>query len=114
MSNDRKRTLVREYKERKARRGAFAVRCAATGETWVSSSPNLDSQPNATWFTLRTGSHPNRAVQAAWAAHGEESFHFEILQELEDISSDASIARAELKDLAKTWREKLNAAALTG
>ena len=65
MANERKRDLVREYKERKQVRGVFAVRCTASGEAWVSASPNLDTQQNGLWFQLRMGNHMNKPMQAA-------------------------------------------------
>ncbi|MES1199532.1 MAG: GIY-YIG nuclease family protein [Pseudomonadota bacterium] len=114
MDNKRKRDLVREYKERKPRRGVFAVRCASTNEVWVSGSPNLDSQQNSTWFQLRAGGHPNRAMQAAWMAHGEAAFTYEVLAELEDADASAYALRADLKTMEQDWRARLNARAVTG
>ncbi|MEJ0060535.1 MAG: GIY-YIG nuclease family protein [Terricaulis sp.] len=114
MPDTRKRDLVRAYKERKARRGAFAVRCAPTGEVWVSATPTLDTQQNSTWFGLRSGGHPNRALQAAWKTHGETAFSYEILEELPDEGASAYAVRADLKALEEIWREKLAARAVTG
>lgn len=114
MSNDRKRDLVREYKERKPRRGAFAVRCAPTGDVWVSASPNLDSQQNSTWFGLQSGGHPNRELQALWKHHGEAAFSYEILAELNDDDRSDYALKADLKALEQDWRAKLGAKAVTG
>ncbi len=54
MDKSKRRDAVREYKERAPRRGVFAVRCAPTGEAWVSAWPNLDGQQNSTWFGLNS------------------------------------------------------------
>lgn len=115
-SAKKKRDLVREYKERKAPpRGVFAVRCAPTGETWVSASPNLDAQQNQTWFGLRLGSHPNRALQAAWTAQGEAAFSYEVLETLPEDSAASDYAlKADLKALEARWRETLGARRVTG
>ena len=72
MDKASRRDAIRDYKERKPRRGVFAIRCASTNEVWASASPNLDKQQNSTWFGLRLGSHPNRALQEAWKQHGED------------------------------------------
>ena len=115
MDKASRRDAIRDYKERKPRRGVFALRCAATGEVWVSASPNLDKQQNSTWFGLRLGSHPNRALQEAWKQHGEDAFSFEILAELENDAEASNYAvKADLKTLEAEWREKLGARAVTG
>ena len=114
MSNDRKRDLVREYKERKVRRGVYAVRCSASGEVWASASPNLDSQQNSTWFQLRMGGHPNKTLQAAWKQHGDTAFSYEIAAELSDEERTPYALKADLKALEAEVREKLGAKAVTG
>lgn len=114
MSNERKRELVREYKERKVRRGVYAVRCATTGEVWASSSLNLDAQQNSLFFQLRVGGHPNRVLQTAWQTHGADAFAFEELAELSDEDRSDYALKADLKTLEQEWREKLGAKAVTG
>ena len=114
MDKASRRDAVREYKERAPRRGVFAVRCAPTGDVWVSASPNLDKQQNSTWFGLKLGSHPNRALQAAWTQHGEEAFSYEVLAELEPSDASNYVVRADLKAMEAEWRERLNARAVTG
>jgi hypothetical protein len=110
----RKRDLVREYKERKQMRGVFAVRCAATGEAWVSAAPNLDTQANGLWFQLRMGNHMNKPLQAAWNAHGESAFAYEILAELPDEARSDYALKADLKALEEEWRAKLSAGKVFG
>ena len=115
MNNDRKRALVREFKERKVRRGVYAVRCAASGEVWVSASRNLDAQQNSLFFQLRTGGHPNRALQAAWKAHGGgDGVSYEDLAELSDDERSDYALKADLSTLEQEWRVKLGAKAVTG
>ena len=114
MANQHKRDLIREYKERKPRRGVYALRCAATGEVWASASQNLDRQQNGAWFQLRLGTHPNKALQAAWKAHGEDAFSYEIVAELgEEERSDYAL-KADLKALEAACRERLGAKAVVG
>ena len=114
MDKQSRREAVREFKERKAQRGVFALRCAASGQVWVAASRNLDQQPNSIWFGLRAGAYQNREVQAAWRAHGEAAFAFEVLEAFDD--EDLSpIGRADLaKARAQHWREALGAAKLVG
>ena len=114
MSNERKRELVREYKEQKPRRGVCSVTCAPTGQVWVLASPNLDAQERSIWFMLRQGSHINHALQAAWAEHGEQAFKFEVVAELSDEARSDYALRADLKALEAEWRERLDAGKLAG
>jgi hypothetical protein len=114
MSKDRKRELTREYKERKVRRGVYAVRCTATNEVWAASSLNLDAQKNSLFFQLRTGGHPNRTLQAAWQTHSDAAFSFEEVAELNGDERSAYALKADLKALEQEWREKLGAKAVTG
>ncbi len=114
MSNERKRDLVREYKERKQRRGVYVVRCAASDQVWASASPNLDAQQNSLWFQLKLGSHPNRVLQSAWNQHREAAFSFEAVDELDDSERTPYALKADLAELEALWREKLGAGRVTG
>jgi hypothetical protein len=107
---DRKAAIA-AYKERKVAIGVFAVRCTTTGEVWVGPSTHLDTQKNGIWFMLRQGSHLNRELQAAWTRHGEDTFRFETLEQLEP-EENAYLRRAALKERAAYWRDRLSALAL--
>jgi len=113
MKADRKQ-LTRDYLERKVEAGAFSVRCQATGEVWVGTTADLASRQNGVWFSLRLGSHPNRALQTVWTREGEAAFNFEVLEALPDETRSAYEQASQLKDLDKAWREKLGATKLTG
>lgn len=108
---DRK-AAVAAYKERPADAGIFAVRCAATGEVWVGESRRLDTQQNGLWFALRLGSSPFKAMQAAWAEHGEAAFSYEVLDRLDPELTPMARATA-LKEAAALWREQLEARPLS-
>lgn len=41
MDRNERKAAVSAYKERKAIPGVYAVQCAATGEQWVGSAPDL-------------------------------------------------------------------------
>ena len=114
MDNQSRRQAVRDYKERKVSVGIFAVRCAVTGEAWVGQSPNLDQQQNRIWFGLRQGGFPNPALKAAWAAHGEAAFAFEVLETIEDADLSAYARDSRLKDRGVHWRAELGAAKIVG
>ncbi len=103
-----RREVIRNFKEFKPLRGAFAVRCTATGRIWVGASPNLGAVKNRSWFSLRHGSHPNKTLQEEWRAEGESAFRFEILEKLDDDVSPLEIGDL-LKEKTHHWVAELDA-----
>ena len=108
MKSQDRRAAIAAYKEQKTPAGIFAIHCQTDGSVWVGSAQNLDTIENRHWFTLRQGTHPNAALQRVWAAHGEESFSLEILEQLEDDVSDIARPRV-LKERLAHWRATLSA-----
>ncbi len=111
---DRRKEIARAWTERPRSQGVFVVRCAATGQAWVASSPNLDTQQNSVWFALRSGGHPNKVVQAAWSAHGADAFTYEVVEKIDGADLTPLGLRDQLKARAAHWREALGATALVG
>jgi hypothetical protein len=107
---DRK-AAIEAFKNREPRRGVFAVRCTATGGTWVGATPNLEAAHNGLWFMLRLGTHRDRALQSEWQAHGESAFHYEVLEELEPDILEMDVADA-LKQKKREWAAKEGARTL--
>jgi hypothetical protein len=112
MDNARKKNLVREFREAKQRAGIVSLSCTATGQRWIGTSRNLDKQRNGLFFQLRLNGHPNKDAQAAWNAHGEQVFVYEIVEEVTD---DNPLLIGELlKERDVFWRKELGAGKLTG
>ena len=113
MDQTRRRQAVRDYKERPVAPGVFRVTCSASGESWVAGAPAVDTTRNGVWFALRLGTHPNKALQAAWRAHGEAAFEHVIL---ERAAEDLSKLGREMWLKARTahWRDALGARPLWG
>ncbi|MGH6871297.1 MAG: GIY-YIG nuclease family protein [Rhizomicrobium sp.] len=112
MDNARKKDLLREYREMPQRAGIVSVLCRPTGQRWIAPSRNLDKQQNGIWFQLRLNGHPNKDAQAAWNAHGEDAFAFEIVEEIAD---DNPLLIGELlKERDAHWRNALAAQKLMG
>ena len=110
MDKTNRREAIRQYKERKVPIGIFALRCRTTGAAFVGASRNLDGQRNSSTFSLRLGSHRNKALQAAWtAAGGEAGFEFVVLETLEDEDLGPIGRDTWLKARERHWRAELNA-----
>jgi hypothetical protein len=107
---DRK-AAVAAYKERKAVAGVYVVRCAATGQQWVGSAPDLATIWNRLSFALRQGAHPHRSLQAAWQDHGADSFAFEIVERIDPEKLAYGRDRT-MRERLNHWRETLGAEAI--
>ena len=110
MDRSERKAAVSAYKERKAVAGVYAIRCAATAEQWVGSSPDLSTIWTRRTFGLRQGVEMNQALQSAWNAHGPESFTFKVLEEIDLDELTYGRDRA-LKERIAHWREALGGAA---
>jgi hypothetical protein len=103
-----KREIRREFKERVNPKGVFAVRCKASGETWVSFSRDLKASETGLWFGLRIGGHINKALQTAWNTHGAEAFTFEVIETFPE-DTPAMLLKDMLRDRQKHWQRELGA-----
>ncbi len=107
IGKDRKAAMA-AYKERKVSAGVYAVRCEPTGELWVGAAPDLSTIRNRLWFQLTMNACPYRSLQAAWNAHGADSFALEVVERLDDETT-TQLRNAELRNRARHWSETLNA-----
>ena len=111
MEHQARRAAIAAYKKRESVAGIYVVRSAASGEAWVGHTPDIDAIRNRIWFSLRTGGHTNRPLQAAWNRDGEAAFSLEPL-ELVDDETLGFMADKVLRSKAGEWRAKLSAGAV--
>jgi hypothetical protein len=105
-----RRQIADEFKERKVPRGIFAIRCSATADVWVGSSPNLDAAGNSLWFQLRGGLSRHATLQQAWKQHGEQAFTLDVLERFEDDVSPLllnELYARKKKEWAQTLRSRI-------
>jgi hypothetical protein len=113
MDQTRRRDAVRAYKERAVHPGIFRITCTVTGESWVAGAAAVDTTRNSVWFALRLGSHPNKALQAAWRTHGEAAFEHAVLER--NAEGLSALGRdLWLKGRTAHWRTQLGARPLWG
>ena len=108
MQTTDRRAATAAYKERKVRAGIYAIRCPATGQAWVGEAPNLGGIANRIWFSLRHGGHRNRAMQAAFQAHGADGLGLEVLETLAE-EEDAYLRGRQLSERRAYWQAHLGA-----
>jgi hypothetical protein len=111
LSKEQKKEAIHEFKERKTRAGAYAVRCTVSGQSWVGAARNLDATRNGIWFSLRQSGHREKSLQEAWNAHGEPAFEYIVLEKLDDDASPLLIPNL-LKEVKQRWMTQLDARGL--
>jgi len=105
MDRSDRKAAAAAYREQKASAGVCAIRCAVDDRTWLVDSLTVDTCRNRLWFELRQGAHRDRSLQAAWTAHGEAAFDFEIVARLPADTSPL-LLRTELKALLAACRAR--------
>jgi len=101
--SDKKKELKREYKLNHRPMGVYQIRNIVNEKVLIGSSLNLPGIFNRHKSQLKMGNHPNRALQAEWNEFGDESFAFEILDEL--TPKEGRDHREELTFLEELWLE---------
>lgn len=116
MSTTDRRRMIRDYKEQTPQVGVFALRCPASGETWVGTSKNLGQQPNGIAFSLKMGASGrlNRDLMAAAAAHGPDAVAFEVLEVIDAEKLGTYGVDSQLKDRLAHWLQALSARKVFG
>lgn len=105
---NRKKSLIRKYKEREVPAGIFQIKNTVTGKLFLGSSLNLEGSLNRHKFQLNAGGHPNRALQEDWKMYGPEKFAFEVVEVVKRSTDPAFNIEDELTLLEQIWIEKLN------
>ncbi|KQR56804.1 GIY-YIG nuclease family protein [Acidovorax sp. Leaf160] len=107
LSPQARRELTRQYKQAFPCMGVYAVRCEAAGLLRLGRSRNAEGMLNRVRFELARGGHHDKAVQAAWNAHGAEAFRFEVIDRLRERDDPAYDYDAELEAMLILWTAEL-------
>jgi hypothetical protein len=99
--------MIRGYRERRPTMGIFQVRNRSNGKVLIGASTDVPAMLNRQRAQLRLGVHPNRGLQADWAALGDEAFAFEVLDTIARPDHSAGDPRDDLKLLEMMWLEQL-------
>jgi hypothetical protein len=105
---DRKKELIREYKQRRPPMGVYRIRNMVSGHSLVAASTDLPSMFNRHRAQLSMGGHSHRPLQADWLEHGPDSFVFEVLDTLAPPEAPDYDPLADLTVLEDLWLEKLS------
>lgn len=104
---DRKEAKL-QYKLSHRPMGVYQVRNTVNDKVWINSSLNLPGSFNGDRVKLSTGSHhKSPKLMEAWKEFGEESFVWEILEEVFPRSEPGYDYKADLGFLEDLWLEKV-------
>ena len=107
MDSERKKALLREYKETPLPMGVFQIKNNVTGKLLLLKALNLPGIINRHQLELRRGMHRNSQLQADWNQYGEAAFSFDILATLKPDEYLPEYYPTAVNDLFEAWLEKL-------
>lgn len=104
--------MMKEYKDRPTPMGIFLVRNTRTNEFVLGAGRNPEGALNRYKFLLKMGRPDDPLlkspkVHADYAAQGEESFEFKVLDTLKPKEDPGWDPAEDLQALEKMWREEL-------
>ena len=104
---NRRKTLIRDYKENPPPAGIFQIKNTANGKIFIGKGLNVQGKLNSHQAQLEFKSHRNTTLQADWNQYGPETFIFEVLDYLDGDTAQQTNPSAELTELESMWLDKL-------
>jgi hypothetical protein len=105
--SDRKKELIREYKETPRPMGVFQIKNSVNGKILLLKALDIPGIINRHRLDLSRGVHRNHKLQADWIQYGADSFSFDILATLKPEETLPEQWPKAVADLLKQWMEKL-------
>ena len=103
-----RREVIKKYKNSIQPMGIVQVRNIRSNRVYLTASANTPGTINSIRFQLRMGNFlPSPGLVQEWKEQGEQSFVFEVLDELKPVDDPAYDYRDDLKALEAMWLEKL-------
>lgn len=103
---DRKKELIRMYKEIPIEAGVYLIKNTKNKKIFIGSTKNLKTL-NGVSLKLETGTHVNKELQQDWNLFGKVAFSVEILEVLKKKEEPYFNEKEALKELEKKWLEQL-------
>lgn len=103
----RRAELQEKYRQMKRAIGVYQVKNNANGRVLIGSCVDIPSMFNRIKFELATGMDRVPGLLKDWKEYGEDSFSFEILEELKLKEGEFQDVKFELQQLEEKWMDKL-------
>jgi hypothetical protein len=101
---DRKKQLKQDYQQRVPSIGVFQIRNTNNEKILLVAGKDLRALINRHRFQR----HPNKALQEDWQRFGENTFAFEIIEEVTPPAGLSFDMRRELETMENLWLAELN------
>lgn len=82
MNNERKKQLKQEYTQKRPGMGILCIKHIDSGACFLMGAKDVNATRNRFTLQLRTGSHPDRDLQALWKEHTQSAFEITVCREL--------------------------------
>jgi group I intron endonuclease len=105
--SDRRKVLLREYKQTRPEMGVYVIRNKTNGKCFVGSSVNIRARLNRHRMELAAGRDRLVELQRDWNELGADAFELETLDVLEPRDVPGYDPREDLAALERLWLEKL-------
>ncbi|MAP95488.1 MAG: hypothetical protein CMK07_11095 [Ponticaulis sp.] len=103
MDKQSRRAAKEAFQKRDASAGIYLIRCTTSDEVWVGKTRNLGAIWNRMSFAAVNDPLISKSFRAAWGAHGESAFSFEVLEVMpEDLP--AAFMNSTLKERMDFWK----------
>ena len=110
MEKERRRELVRRYKEQPVRGLVYAIENRVTGRRLVLAETNPAGSRNHFAFSQLTGDCPRSELAADWQTYGPQAFALVELEEIEKKpEQELAQFREDLAALRELWQEREDA-----
>ena len=107
MKENRRKEIIRSYKETTPPMGVFQIRCTSNERLYVAASRNLEGERNSRLFQLRMGKIVfSPELQKDLQQYGADAFEFSVLAVL-DPPQPGEDVELQLAALELQWLEKL-------
>ena len=105
---DRKKELIREYKETPRPMGVFQIKNNVNGKLFLLKALDIPGIINRHQLELKRNMHRNPELQADWNRYGADAFSFDVLARLKAEEFLPEQWPAAVAELLETWLEKLH------
>ena len=112
--DERRKELIREYKETPRPMGVFQIKNGANGKLLLLKAMDIPGIINRHQLELKRDMHRNHELQADWNRYGEAAFSFDILATLTPEDYLPEQWAGAVTELWKEWLEKLQPFENTG
>jgi len=104
---DRKKELIREYKETPRPMGVFQIKNNVNGKLFLLKALDIPGIINRHQLELKRNMHRNPELQADWNRYGADAFSFDVLATLKPEAHLAEQWPAAVSELLDVWLDKL-------